>query len=220
MPLSHLSSLVLLILEREICISSRGTGGISFLFCRQVPSFECSSSASWLAFSYFICRPVMYLQKMAKVAVQYHVSLNLETFGIGVCVFWCWGPGRKLKKESECCLEYRRGIYESCLSHPCDSLIAFMRLGNVHYFICNKLYTNIESQHITFILLWISFIDVFVGMLLYTELRIYVPDSVCFFKGPSIRKCYYPIGNSYILLLSLLRKYGYFLSNSNSFIKY
>lgn len=66
------------------------------------------------------------------------------------------------------------------MSDPCESLSAFIRLGNVHYFICNKLYTNIESQHITIILLWISFIDVFVGMLLYTELRIYVPDSVLF----------------------------------------
>ena len=75
-PLSHLSSLVLLILEREICISSRGASGISFLFCRQVRSFECSSSASWLAFIYFVCRLVMYPQNIAKVAVQYHVPLN------------------------------------------------------------------------------------------------------------------------------------------------
>lgn len=100
-PLSHLSSLVLLILEREICISSRGTGGISFLFCRQVPSFECSSSASWLAFSYFICRLVMYIQNIAKVAVQYHVSLNLETFSIGVFVFDVEGQAGNWRK-SEC----------------------------------------------------------------------------------------------------------------------
>jgi hypothetical protein len=29
----------------------------------------------------------MYLQNIAKIAVQHDVSLNLETFSIGVCVF-------------------------------------------------------------------------------------------------------------------------------------
>jgi len=29
----------------------------------------------------------MCLQNIAKVAVQYHVALNLETFNIGFCVF-------------------------------------------------------------------------------------------------------------------------------------
>jgi hypothetical protein len=63
---------------------------------------------------------------------------------------------------------------------PCDSLIAFVRLGNVHYFICNKLYLNIESEHITFMLLLMSFIDVFVGVLLYLELRICATEIVFF----------------------------------------
>lgn len=105
------------------------------------------------------------------------------------------------------------------MSDLCDSLIAFIRLGNVHYFICNKLYTNLESQHITFILLWISFINVFVGMLLYTELRICVPDSV-FLRGPSLQKYYYPIWKQLPFVGLSFANMGYFISNSNSYIKY
>jgi len=88
------------------------------------------------------------------------------------------------------------------MSDPCDSLIAFIRLGNVHYFVCNKLYTNIKSQHITFILLWIFFIGVFVGMLLYTELRMCVPDSVFFLSVLHYENTIIPFGNSWSLCLA------------------
>ena len=106
--------------------------------------------------------------------------------------------------EGRVCVLWRIWVWKLWnMSDPCDSLIAFIRLGNVHHFICNKLYANIESQHITFILLWISFIDVIVGMLTVYWVKNLFAWFCVFLRVLRYENTIVPFGNSYLLLVSL-----------------
>jgi hypothetical protein len=125
--------------RRAIRISSRGAGGISFLFCRQVPSFECSSSASWLVFSYFVLILVVYPQSQAEL----QFGISYVRISAKPCQYFI-SMTRQEIWEKECCLEYRVGFRKHAWSFF-DYLRDFFLLWvNVHYFVCNKLYPNVD----------------------------------------------------------------------------